>query len=408
MKIHLSFLSLLLGLFCLLSVDQAHATSGGGKTLTDIHFDQQKGEIRYLINDYGGRGCLPELHSYSLATGKTTTLISCDEQEKDTSGTDYQEAVGRWEKIREKTLKENAIPLRELSLSSIELDFSMNPTELKDQDFPRLLGIQISSFQDGVQQNTLNIDVCAIDNDSIFSYDGINLKGFSAPDLDMVFIVVTAIQVCRESGYVSESGFALKNIDLSSASFLKAPSATTGPDDGIPDDGTVTPSEGGKYFTINEFVKAEWKEEVLQTFPTKEEVMIDQIFAPMVDNLTEEGTTEYEEPWNIYAAERIIWAAIGLLFLVSLLYLYLKHRNSMRKARVPLAAMLGSAIIFLLANTNQLIGKVVSNFYPCVQDPHTSWPCSAGWDVLTMAIMTGIFIISLILVMIIIIKTPNK
>lgn len=52
-----------------------------------------------------------------------------------------------------------------------------------------------------------------------------------------------------------------------------------------------------------------------------------------------------------------------------------------------------SVLVFYLANTWSVFGKIANYFFPCQQDPSTSFPCYMGVDVTVMVISVVVGVI---------------
>lgn len=59
---------------------------------------------------------------------------------------------------------------------------------------------------------------------------------------------------------------------------------------------------------------------------------------------------------------------------------------------VAVAVVITCAVIFYLSNTTGFFGKFINRFFPCTQNPATSFPCYMGFDVALMIIagVTGL------------------
>ena len=75
-----------------------------------------------------------------------------------------------------------------------------------------------------------------------------------------------------------------------------------------------------------------------------------------------------------------------------------------KKMKIPLILAILSALVFYFSNTKLFIGKLINHFFPCDQDPTTSFPCFAKWDILVMILMAGIFTVSVVWGVVVIIK----
>jgi len=64
------------------------------------------------------------------------------------------------------------------------------------------------------------------------------------------------------------------------------------------------------------------------------------------------------------------------------------------KIKTPLILMLVSLLLFCadLFGGDFLIGNIVSRFYPCQQDPISSFPCQGKWDLQFLFVCFWIFV----------------
>jgi len=75
-----------------------------------------------------------------------------------------------------------------------------------------------------------------------------------------------------------------------------------------------------------------------------------------------------------------------------------------KKIKTPLSISIVSAIIFYFSKTELIIGKFINLFFSCEQPPQNSMPCFGIWDIYTMVLMTGIFLFSLLWIIIVFVK----
>ena len=79
-KIIFAFAPLILfGVFTLIPLDKASATVGGPTLIYDLKFDPATKSVYYTEQNYGGRGCPPELKAISTDTNQVRTIFSCDD-----------------------------------------------------------------------------------------------------------------------------------------------------------------------------------------------------------------------------------------------------------------------------------------------------------------------------------------
>ena len=63
-------------------------------------------------------------------------------------------------------------------------------------------------------------------------------------------------------------------------------------------------------------------------------------------------------------------------------------------------ALLCCAIVYFFASSGRVFGKFINNFFPCVQDIKSSFPCFAVYDLSLMfmsIIVGGVFLFALVL-----------
>lgn len=65
---------------------------------------------------------------------------------------------------------------------------------------------------------------------------------------------------------------------------------------------------------------------------------------------------------------------------------------------IILILLLISGIVFYLANNKSFFGKIATYFFPCVQNPETSFPCFGSFDIFAMVIasITGIICLAIL------------
>ena len=81
-KLVVVFLFLLTFLTPIFTVNNVLATVGGPTFIYDFRYNPLDESVYYIKQDFGGRGCPPELIRLSLNSGKTDIAYSCSEGEK--------------------------------------------------------------------------------------------------------------------------------------------------------------------------------------------------------------------------------------------------------------------------------------------------------------------------------------
>jgi hypothetical protein len=80
----------------------------------------------------------------------------------------------------------------------------------------------------------------------------------------------------------------------------------------------------------------------------------------------------------------------------------------MKNVKIPvIISVISLLIIITVGNSFFSIGILIDKLSPCTQDPTTSFPCFGIYDLWLMAIMTGIFISSTIVIIYKLVKAKN-
>ena len=74
--------------------------------------------------------------------------------------------------------------------------------------------------------------------------------------------------------------------------------------------------------------------------------------------------------------------------------------NFFKSLEALIIAIIASIIVIYLANSGNVFGKFINKFLPCQQDPVTSFPCYAVYD-LTIAAIVGLFVLVCVVALIV-------
>jgi hypothetical protein len=66
-----------------------------------------------------------------------------------------------------------------------------------------------------------------------------------------------------------------------------------------------------------------------------------------------------------------------------------------------LLGIIACVVVFQMASTARFFGVFIDRFFPCVQDPASSFPCYGIYDIVVMAL---VFVVGLILIGIVIFR----
>jgi hypothetical protein len=204
--------------FSILTINTVSATVGGEKVLYDAVYNYRDESVYYTKQDFGGRGCPPELLKLSLNSGESTVVYSCDTGES-LPHEKVESAI--------RTITENFKPLTPINLksNSIVIDirfvrnenYSFEINELYRRHFTATI------YQNGKKLKDITITGCNLDQPFVF-------QGYSIPGFNKKIILLLSTKGdCNEGGYIDETIHVLGDLDTINkteiANFYKGPSA---------------------------------------------------------------------------------------------------------------------------------------------------------------------------------------
>ncbi len=222
---------LLVIVFGLFITNSALATVGGEVTISDFKYNPKDESVYFVKNNFGGKGCPPELLKLSLNTGKTDVAFSCDQGEKLSQSANWQEGqniVGQeLNKITKDFKLLNSLNFKKNNIS-IKVSFS------SEEKYPEFNEVERRQFLAEVYQNNVKVGdfkVPGCNLDQPFTFQGYSIPGFDK----RIAILSSAKGDCFEGGYIDEYLFSLtgfSNLDKTTVSNYYKSSSPLVPNEG--------------------------------------------------------------------------------------------------------------------------------------------------------------------------------
>lgn len=224
-KLVVVFLFLLTFLTPIFTVNNVLATVGGPTFIYDFRYNPLDESVYYIKQDFGGRGCPPELIRLSLNSGKTDIAYSCSEGEKIISLDNYtspanleiNKIIKDFKSLAPLSLKDNSISI-DINFVSEE-NYSPEVNEVVRRHFTA------SIYQNGTKVNELPITGCNLNQP--FTFQGYSIPGFEKK----IILLLSTRGDCFEGGYINENLYVVGNVGglnkTSSTNFYKDLSALT-------------------------------------------------------------------------------------------------------------------------------------------------------------------------------------
>ncbi|MFA6315359.1 MAG: hypothetical protein WC648_03290 [Candidatus Paceibacterota bacterium] len=167
----------------------AYATVGGPTLVYDMKYDTKTNSIYFTEQDFGGKGCPPELKAISVKDNVGRVVLSCDDGlAKDHS----KELIA---------MTENFAPLIPVSLKKNGITASIEAVGVEkiEEDWIIKTNFIAHIFQDN--KNVANIPISGCNLEQPFIIDGYRIPG----QMDKMVLLVSTKGDCFEGGYIRES-----------------------------------------------------------------------------------------------------------------------------------------------------------------------------------------------------------
>jgi hypothetical protein len=186
---------------CLMTITKVQATVGGPTIIHSLQYSPTNGqEFIYEQQNYGGKGCPPEIYAINIKTQIKRTLVSCDEGIR--NSVEYNTKL-------ENTLSQYPNLLKHIDL--IKNKFSAKITAVKEHDFDASTGnfggtdFQLDLFQNNEKKASILYSGCSKDQVHI-------IEGYAIPYKSTLVLLVSTKGDCFEGGYTRENLYIVPNI----------------------------------------------------------------------------------------------------------------------------------------------------------------------------------------------------
>ncbi len=197
--------------FYLLSVSVTNATVGGSIIISSIQTaSPYSEEIIYELNNYGGKGCPPEVFSLSLRTNVRQVILGCDDISLNSSQNAYDAKL-------ESVLSQYPTLVKRIDLAKNKITAQI--TVIGEEKFNPATGsfgrtdFRLDIFQDGDKKGSFNYSGCSVDQPHV-------IEGYAVPNLGYLVLLVSSKGDCFEGGYAYERLFSVPNITFFNSNSL--------------------------------------------------------------------------------------------------------------------------------------------------------------------------------------------
>jgi len=203
-----TFLFLLVFLSSVFTVKNVLATVGGPTFIYDFKYNPSNESVYYIKQDFGGRGCPPELIKISLNTEKTDIAFSCSEGEKlppaenpytSPASIEISRITKDFKALSPINLKDNNISININFVS--EENYSPEVNDLLRRHFTAYV------YQNGSKIDELKITGCNLDQPFLF-------QGYAIPGFEKkIALLLSTRGDCFEGGYIDENLYVVGGVN---------------------------------------------------------------------------------------------------------------------------------------------------------------------------------------------------
>jgi hypothetical protein len=171
------------------AVGTLHATVGGENLIDSLTYNPENESVYYVEQNFGGKGCPPELFKMSLASGKSDVVFPCAE--------DFNNAR---EKISSITSSFKRLDALNFKKNDITIDLTFVRAENYSAEYAEVLTNHFTAtvYQNG--QKVADFPVQGCSTKQPFTFQGYSIPGFNKK----IVVLVSAKGNCFEGGYIDE------------------------------------------------------------------------------------------------------------------------------------------------------------------------------------------------------------
>lgn len=203
-------LTLILGiaLISFLQNKNALATVGGPKYVSEIAYNPSNNSIIYYkLNDNGGMGCPPIIHSISVVSGKDTPVKNCNNVLSEFFQTYDEKNQARYSQFISDTYQ----GLHYLSSVNLKSNHIGVEVDVLSENIINNTEVLWTEFRATIKQNNkeiakLDFRGCSKDQPHLF-------EGYRVPDTNTMAILISNKGDCFEGGYVTERLFIIEGVN---------------------------------------------------------------------------------------------------------------------------------------------------------------------------------------------------
>lgn len=182
--------------FFVVSTTPARATVGGEWLIFDLYYNTQTKSVIYTSQDYGGRGCPPDLIAKNTVTDQMKTIFGCSDDKLPAKYSSFAARNADYTKDFQRMYEANIKKL------GIGVTFTKTGEEkLKGDDWLVRTKFLMTVTQNGLKIYESETSGCSVDQPWV-------IGGFMAQDLkNKLVLLVSGKGDCFEGGYVTERIF---------------------------------------------------------------------------------------------------------------------------------------------------------------------------------------------------------
>ena len=183
------------------------ATVGGPTYLSEIAYNASNNAIYYLVNNYGGKGCPPIIHSINLANNQNTEVKTCDEVLQEYFKDYSEENNQKYRQFISDFYENLSHPyLGSVSLKKNKINVNVRALSEHVENGEKYW----TEFRATITQD--NKDVAKIDFRGCDKEQPHVFEGYKIPNSDAMVGLISNKSNCFEGGYTGEALYPIKNV----------------------------------------------------------------------------------------------------------------------------------------------------------------------------------------------------
>jgi hypothetical protein len=218
-KICVSFITLLL---TVIFASSALATVGGPTLVSDLKYDPVSKLVYYTEQNYGGKGCPPELKSLDPISGQRKTIYSCDYGINKPQGYNQLSAIS--------TFTKNFQTLEKVDMNKSDIFVEIKSTNYKPVQMFEAKKFIATIAQSDIVSKQFETTICEPSDPVTVDTYIIPSTTPGGPRINTAIFLFSRTGLCYEGGYTNESLYAVTgfgtSIMIPATSWYKSPDAS--------------------------------------------------------------------------------------------------------------------------------------------------------------------------------------